>query len=74
MRAKQLAISLGAILVTGLAAGCSTVSPWEKGQLADPHMFLDPDPMQSAFDSHIYFSKEASSGGGKASGGGCGCN
>jgi hypothetical protein len=30
--------------------------------------------MQSYLDDHIYFSKEASTGGNGVGGGGCGCN
>ena len=32
------------------------------------------DPLEAAIDDHIYFSKEASSGGRGFGGGGCGCN
>ena len=32
------------------------------------------DPLEAAVDDHIYFSKEASSGGQGFGGGGCGCN
>jgi len=50
------------------------VKPWERGTLAREDMALDSSPMQTAFDDHIYFSKEASSGGRGFAGGGCGCN
>jgi len=50
------------------------VEPWEKNNLAKPEMALDSDPLTSALDDHIYFSKEASSGGRSFGGGGCGCN
>lgn len=63
---------LGAAL-TGLSA-CTTVKPWERDLLAKPQMALDSAPLQSALDDHIYFSKEASSGGRGFGGGGCGCN
>ena len=55
-------------------SGCAAVKPWQRDLLAKPQMALDPDPMQTAFDEHIYFSKEASSGGRGFGGGGCGCN
>jgi len=61
------------VLVLTLSA-CTQVKPWERGHLADPNMAWQPMPQKSLLDSHIYFSKEASAGGGKASGGGCGCN
>ena len=59
-----------------LIAACSNlgVKPWEKGILADPAMEMIADPLDIAFDEHIYFSKEASSGGQGFAGGGCGCN
>lgn len=48
--------------------------PWERGVLAKPEMALDAEPLDIAIDDHIYFSKEASSGGRGFAGGGCGCN
>lgn len=50
------------------------VRPWERGLLAHDAMRLDSDPLDLAIDDHIYFSKEASSGGRGFGGGGCGCN
>lgn len=50
------------------------VEPWERGVLARDDMALDSSPLFSALDDHIYFSKEATSGGRGFSGGGCGCN
>ena len=50
------------------------VSPWERNILAKPEMQVDSTAIDSGFDDHIYFSKEASSGGGVLGGGGCGCN
>ena len=66
-----------------LMAACSTVSnintseevkPWEKNILAQQDMQFPQDPMFSYSDEHIYFSKEASTGGNSVGGGGCGCN
>lgn len=58
------------------AAGCSHlgVQPWERNVLAKPEMRLDADHVSRGLDDHIYFSKEASSGGRGFGGGGCGCN
>ena len=57
-------------------AGCSSlgVHPWEREVLARQDMQLDANPVEAALDDHIYFSKEASSGGRGFGGGGCGCN
>jgi len=64
------------ILSTLTISGCSSlgVKPWERDILARDDMALDNAPMDSGFDDHIYFSKEASSGGKSFGGGGCGCN
>ena len=57
--------------------GCSsldTVQPWDKDLLAKKSMQPVPDYFENFYDEHIYFSKEASSGGQAVGGGGCGCN
>lgn len=61
--------------VTG-GAGCAHlgVEPWERDILAKETMQLDGDAVDLHLDDHIYFSKEASSGGRGFGGGGCGCN
>ena len=61
-------------LVLLALAGCAGVQPWERDVLARPEMSLDNAPLDAAIDDHIYFSKEASSGGRGFGGGGCGCN
>ena len=53
---------------------CTQVRPWEMGYLAKKEMAWDADPLEAALNDHIFFSKEASSGGNSAAGGGCGCN
>ena len=66
-------LSIATLLVL---SGCSSVGvqPWERDVLARPEMSLDANPLDAAIDDHIYFSKEASSGGRGFGGGGCGCN
>ncbi len=61
-------------LVLLALTGCAGVQPWERDVLARPEMSLDTAPLDAAIDDHIYFSKEASSGGRGFGGGGCGCN
>ena len=56
------------------ATGCQQVKPWERGHLAKAEMAWSSDPLESLLQDHIFFSKEASSGGDSAAGGGCGCN
>ena len=67
---KKLPLCLLLLALTG----CTTVQPWERDVLARPEMSLDNAPLDAAIDDHIYFSKEASSGGRGFGGGGCGCN
>ncbi len=68
-------LTLLALIVFSLT-GCSSlgVKPWERDILSKPEMTFGDASMDAAFDDHIYFSKEASSGGRSFSGGGCGCN
>jgi hypothetical protein len=65
---------IGLALVGLFAGGCTTVQPWERAALAGYKMRPDRDPVMSAMDEHIYFSREASSGGRGVGGSGCGCN
>ena len=67
---KYLALALLPLLING----CTPVHPWQKGTLAKQEMTWDPQPLESEFLGHVYFSKEASSGSLSAAGGGCGCN
>jgi len=70
-------IGLAAVIVAAaLASGCSSlgVKPWQRDVLARSDMQLGADPLDAAIDDHLYFSKEASSGGRSFAGGGCGCN
>jgi len=59
-----------------LMGGCNSlgVKPWQRDVLAREEMQLGADPLDAAIDAHLYFSKEASSGGRSFAGGGCGCN
>ena len=73
----QVAIkgAAGLLVTTAIGlAGCARVEPWDRDVLARPDMQLVSDPIEQATDDHIYFSKEASSGGQGFGGGGCGCN
>ena len=54
--------------------GCQTVEPWQRDRLSKKDMQLVSDPLEARRAEQIYFSKEASSGGAGAAGGGCGCN
>jgi hypothetical protein len=50
------------------------VRPWERATLADDTMNPDRDPLGATMTDHVYFSREAASGGRGVGGSGCGCN
>ncbi len=60
------------LIATASLGGCASVEPWERDLHARADM--QADQHDAAIDDHIYFSKEASSGGRGFAGGGCGCN
>jgi hypothetical protein len=74
-RILAAALALAALVL----CGCSTpsavrVRPWEREALADEDMNPDRDPLGAAMTEHVYFSREAASGGRGVGGSGCGCN
>jgi hypothetical protein len=71
---RWLAAAALAWLAATALAGCAGVEAWDRDVLARPDMQIVTDPLEAASDEHIYFSKEASSGGQGFGGGGCGCN
>ena len=76
-KARLSRILLTVLVVAGMY-GCSSIEPWvkpyERDRLADPIMFLDADPVSSAYIYHVYESREGARGGEGTAGGGCGCN
>jgi hypothetical protein len=58
--------------VAAIGSGCAGIQPWQRDLHAREDM--RPNERDAAIDDHIYFSKEASSGGRGFAGGGCGCN
>jgi len=73
---SHLSALTAVVLGSFVLSACSDlgVKPWERDVLARPEMQLIHDPIEAGLDDHIYFSKEASSGGRGFGGGGCGCN
>ena len=53
-----------------LISACSQVQPWEREILAQEAMQITPDAMEAYAKDHIYFSKEAATGGASVGGGG----
>lgn len=76
MKRKNVIGIVLAVLAAALMAGCSHagVEVWEREVLAKPEMQFDHRAHDLTIDDHIYFSKEAASGGRGFGGGGCGCN
>jgi hypothetical protein len=76
MRVNKMCLLAAISLAIFPAAGCSTygVKPWERDLMARRDMQFDGELLDSKLDDHVYFSKEASSGGRTFGGGGCGCN
>ncbi len=60
-----------AMLLSGCAIGAKS---WDRDILARQAMQLNTHPHITAYQDHIYFSKEGSAGGRSFDGGGCGCN
>jgi hypothetical protein len=71
---RVLAVTAGLLVLSG----CSGIEPWvkpyERDRLADPIMFLDMNPVSSAYIYHVYEAREGARGGEGTAGGGCGCN
>lgn len=65
---------LAGLVLAVVLCGCETVQPWERGILARDDMQWQTNEMEARLRYQIYASKEASSGGAGAAGGGCGCN
>jgi hypothetical protein len=70
---KKHLLILGCVALL-LTSGCANVQPWERGTLADYTMRPDRDPLGPAMADHVWFSREAATGGRGVGGGGCGCN
>lgn len=52
---------------------CATVQPWQRGELADPIMIFDENPIDKGINEHHLDYREGSVGGTGAQSGGCGC-
>ena len=65
------------LLIATAMGGCTSiepVAPFDRGHLAEEGMLWEESPRNAKLKGHVYTSKEASSGGSGAAGGGCGCN
>lgn len=73
-RLRPLALICVGFLPLLLGACSLGTEAWERDLHAEAEMDLNYDSVDQGLDEHIYFSKEASSGGQGFGGGGCGCN
>ncbi len=71
---KSIRLILCCAAVALLFTGCVNVQPWERGALAEDVMRPDRNALSTALAEHMFFSREAASGGAGVGGGGCGCN
>jgi hypothetical protein len=75
-RPKMLSGIALSLILFGTLQGCATASAklCRRDPLVHPEIRFDDTGNNFVIDDHIYFSKEASSGGRGFGGGGCGCN
>ena len=75
---RKITQSIVCLAVLVALGACANIEPWvkpyERDRLADPIMFLDGDPVSTAYLQHVYDAREGARGGEGAAGGGCGCN
>lgn len=69
-------LAAGVLVAGALLTGCSTPVPQRQygRYLGDMTMRPDRDPAGLALAEHMFFSREAATGGRGVGGGGCGCN
>ncbi len=75
-RGRQHALFCVAASIVALCgmSSCARVAPYERERLARPDMAFGEGGDVKAGEEHAQAYREASSGGGAAKGGGCGCN
>lgn len=73
--AAVLLLATGALVLSGCSsAELARVKPYEREAFAHYTMRGDRDPLATTMNEHIYFSREAATGGRGVKGSGCGCN
>ncbi len=70
---KWIILGLLALLLGGMLTSCAAVQPWQRGDLADPIMIFDENPIDAGIKEHYLDYREGSVGGTGAQSGGCGC-
>ncbi len=74
MRINPLSWVIVVGLAAGLATGCSTTRPWQRGRLASPVMNVELSAMSALQRQHAYSVREGAGLAMGSPGGGCGCN
>jgi hypothetical protein len=72
-RTILLFATAGALLLSACAPIEPWVKPYERENLADPIMAIDPDPVSSSYMDHVFEVREGAKGASGGAGGGCGC-
>ncbi|MDQ7053420.1 MAG: DUF4266 domain-containing protein [candidate division KSB1 bacterium] len=69
---RGMILTMLGLLFSGLMS-CAMVQPWQRGELADPIMIFDENPIEAGIKEHYLDYREGSVGGTGAQSGGCGC-
>lgn len=70
---RQLVLSLG-VVILAFSSGCMNVQPWQRATLADEAMLAERGSVNAMLNEHVWFSREAATGGRGVAARGCGCN
>jgi len=76
MRDCMLRLLVASVLTLCVATvgGCVVVKPYQREHLSERSMTPGVERAEDSFRQHWQFSREGSTGGYGAAGGGCGCN
>jgi len=73
MKSRTIGCAAAASAFAIVTAGCVTVGPAQRAQLAKPEMTPAGETAEETFHSHVEAAREGGFGGHGAAGGGCGC-
>jgi len=72
-RLRKMLLLLSALPLAASFTNCATVQPWQRGELADPIMIFNENPIEAGINEHYLDYREGSTGATGAQSGGCGC-
>ena len=61
------------LFLLSFVVGCTTVQPWERGNMSSPIMILDKNAIEKGIQIHHIEFREGSAGATGSQSGGCGC-